>query len=598
MRYLLRYFSKSSVATLSIKNPYGLHLRPSTHIVTTAKKFTSTVEIHHGTDRADAKNLHQLLGLNLAFGDTITIKGFGKDSKEAVNQLSTLLQNQDEIHETSSKTPKHKYAGKVLEGKAICGGIAIGSLWYMPIQEMTTAQENIKETFLEAKKRVLAHLLEKTNPIFQAHYALIEALQATTFESLHQEIKEHIATLKEGANSSKIDDYYNILKYFQGTNETLQLPSEPTIVVAHKLLPSDIEAIAKSSIKGVIATSYVAPNSHVALLLRSHQIPAIHLQRDCLNNLELKSVIVDGFSGVLVTSLTQEDRAFALSWEQNDNQKQQVAFEKRLLSATTKEGKNIEVVANIQDFKSAQEAKKYGATKVGLLRSEFIFKEDKPTLQEQINFYQEIFELFKEVTVRTLDVGGDKQLPYITIPQEQNPFLGIRGIRLLQTHREIISKQLEAILIASKGKKVKIMFPMVATVDEFLDGKNLAIELSKKLNIDCSNISFGIMIEIPCVVFMLSQFNELVDFYSIGTNDLHQYLFAVDRTHPSFKIDGDELIFEVVKHIVKNATKPVSICGELAGDIDKIDKLLQTDINTLSVAPKMIPAIKERIRNV
>ena len=598
MKYLLRHFQKSASKTILITNPYGLHLRPCTLLASLAKKFQTDIEIHLGANIADAKNLHQLLALNIAFEDTITIKAFGKDSKEVINQLSSLLENHHDTQETPKESPVYNYVGKSLEGKAISSGLAIGKIWHIPSEEFTNTSTKTKETFDEAKTRVLSYLSKKKNPIFQAHYALIEALQATTFESLEEEINKHIATLKNGANSSKIDDYHNILRYFQGTKETFEAPDHPTVLVAYKLLPSDIESIAKSSTKGVIISHEIAPNSHVSLLLRSHQIPTVSLPKDVIDKLTQGDILIDGFRGIVVTSLTKEDREFVSSYLQKEKLQNQNAFERRFLPATTKSGKTIDVVANIHDIQTAKEARENGATKVGLLRSEFIFKLHQPSFKEQVEFFTEIFDLFDEVTVRTLDVGGDKELAYIQIPKEQNPFLGIRGIRLLQTHRDIISTQLEAILTASKGKKIKIMFPMVATPREFIEAKELTIKLCQKLHIDPNNIQLGIMIEIPSVLFMLEQFNKIVDFYSIGTNDLHQYLFAVDRTHSTFKIEDEELIFEVISKITKEATKPVSICGELASDVDKIDKLLLTNIDILSVTPKMVPLIKERIRDV
>ena len=234
-----------------------------------------------------------------------------------------------------------------------------------------------------------------------------------------------------------------------------------------------------------------------------------------------------------------------------------------------------------------------------IVSEEILFKEEKPTLEVQTQAYEEIFTLFDDITVRTLDIGGDKALPYINLPKEANPFLGIRGVRLFQTHPEIMAEQIQAIFLASKNRAIKIMFPMISSVEEFKEAKHFAYEVAKKHQLDISNIKFGIMIEVPSVLFLIGAFNDVVDFYSIGTNDLTQYLFAIERTHPTLKTDAlSPVVFDAIETIIKKATKPVSICGELAANKEAISKLIHSGIGTLSVSPKSIAQTKEEIRHV
>ena len=196
-------------------------------------------------------------------------------------------------------------------------------------------------------------------------------------------------------------------------------------------------------------------------------------------------------------------------------------------------------------------------------------------------------------------MGGDKALPYIKLEKENNPFLGIRGVRLFKTHPEIMEEQLHAIFVAAKNRPVKIMFPMVSSVEEFVDAKTFAEKAATKHQLDISNIKFGIMIEVPSVLFLLEELNKVVDFYSIGTNDLTQYLFAIERTHPTLKTDDlSPAVFRAIESIVKNADKPVSICGELAGKDKAIPALIKLGIETLSVSGKNIAHTKEIIRHV
>jgi phosphocarrier protein FPr len=248
---------------------------------------------------------------------------------------------------------------------------------------------------------------------------------------------------------------------------------------------------------------------------------------------------------------------------------------------------------------SARTARDEGAEGIGLLRTEFLFKEEKPSFEMQVDAYKKIFAYFDDITVRTLDVGGDKALPYIDLPNENNPFLGIRGIRLLNTYPELMEDQLHAIFTAADNRPVKIMFPMVSSVEEFTKAKYFSLEIAKKYQIDISNILFGIMIEVPSVLFLIDSFNEVVDFYSIGTNDLTQYLFAIERTHPTLKTDElSSVVFDAIAMIMDRAAKPVSICGELAANKQAVPRLLEIGIEVLSVSAKSIAKTKEEIRHV
>jgi len=260
---------------------------------------------------------------------------------------------------------------------------------------------------------------------------------------------------------------------------------------------------------------------------------------------------------------------------------------------------SVKVFANVGDIVSAKIAKKEGACGIGLLRSEFLFTQKKPSINSQVQVYEEIFQLFDEVTVRTLDVGGDKSLPYLQIPPENNPFLGLRGVRLFRTHPQLFREQLHAIFLAAKGKKIKIMFPMVSSLEEFNNAKYFAQEVAKEHHLDISNILFGIMIEVPSVLFLLSSFNKVVDFYAIGTNDLTQYLFAIERSHPLLEANSlSEVIFSVIETILLKTTKPVSICGELASHSKATQRLIYLGLTEFSVNVKSIKALNKNIEDI
>ena len=310
-------------------------------------------------------------------------------------------------------------------------------------------------------------------------------------------------------------------------------------------------------------------------------------------------MILDGYSASLVVAPTHTDLSYAQERQKEEKHTKQAAFQKRSQPAVTSSGHKIAVLANVTDVASAQEAKEQGAEGIGLLRTEFLFKEEAPDFKAQCDAYGAIFALFEEVTVRTLDVGGDKALPYIDLPQESNPFLGIRGVRLFKTHPELIETQLRAIFSAAQGRTIRLMFPMVATVEEFVEAKRFAQEVAASYTLDISRVQFGMMVEVPSVLFTLKAFDEVVDFYSIGTNDLTQYLFATERTHPTLSVAPlSEALWGAIEKILIETTKPVSLCGEIAAEVEAIPKLITLGIGTLSVSPGRIATTKETIRHV
>jgi len=369
-----------------------------------------------------------------------------------------------------------------------------------------------------------------------------------------------------------------------GFSVEMLLPETPVILLAKDLLPSQIEQLQQMQA------------SHTAILLRAAGIPS--LITDYSEAEEGHKAILDAHSGVIVTNPSEKDIQKAEERKREDLEQQHIAADRRFEKALTRSKKQIRVFANVTDVHSAQAAREEGAEGIGLLRTEFLFKEKKPTFEAQREAYEAIFSLFDDVTVRTLDVGGDKRLPYLTLPKEENPFLGIRGIRLFKTHPQLMEEQLYAIFAAAKGRPLKVMFPMVSSVEEFIEAKAFACKTAGKHGLDIASIRFGIMVEVPSVLFLIPDFNKVVDFYSIGTNDLTQYLFAIERTHPSLKVDEHSpVVFDAIRTIVELSEKPVSICGELAGDPKAIGRLLKIGMETLSVSPRSIAAIKELIRH-
>ncbi|NOZ91383.1 MAG: phosphoenolpyruvate--protein phosphotransferase, partial [Epsilonproteobacteria bacterium] len=358
---------------------------------------------------------------------------------------------------------------------------------------------------------------------------------------------------------------------------------------------SEIIKISETLIEGVILKKG-SPTSHAAILLRSFGIPSM-----IIDNIIPPSpkAILDANSGNLVLQPTKNDLEKAKNRQTAFKAFQEIGYQKRFEPAKTKDGKEIKILANITDVTSAKEAKELGADGIGLLRTEFLFKDRKPTLEEQIITYAEIMKIFDNITIRTLDVGGDKALSYAPIPKEANPFLGIRGIRFSLQEQTLFREQLLGIFLAHNQKPIKVMFPMVSTIEEFEEAKKIAKEVATENNVDISNIEFGIMLEVPSVIFAIKEFDKVVDFYSIGTNDLTQYLFAIERTHPTLYVDvTSPILMSALKVIKDSTTKPISICGELAGIEDVTANLIDIGYENLSVSAKLIPSLKERIREI
>jgi phosphocarrier protein FPr len=446
-----------------------------------------------------------------------------------------------------------------------------------------TRKEDVNAGIYLAQKELLASLGGKNQ----------------TLSELEQCIEEESKKLLGTKLDSKRSDYQDILqrvKKHLGLEVKATFPDSPFILLCNDLLPSEIDHLLETKVEGVILKE-TSVNSHTAILLRAAGICS--LIADTQKIIENKTIILDAHAGVVVQDPSSDDFKKARKRRYEDEQQKERSNTKRFEPAITQKGRHIKVFANVTNIQTAETAKEEGAEGIGLLRSEFLFTDIKPSFEKQYKAYQKIFELFDDITVRTLDVGGDKPLSYIQIPSEENPFLGIRGVRLFKTHPELLEEQLHAIFMAAGNKPIKIMFPMVSSVEEFIQTKSFAQDVAKKYQLDISHLRFGIMIEVPSILFLLESFNDVVDFYSIGTNDLTQYLFAIERTHSTLKADElSPAVFAAIETILNKATKPVSICGELAGNKDALPKLLDLGMETLSVTHKCIAQTKEEIRDV
>jgi len=607
MSFFHKLFYRSRSVVLHITSPNGFHLRPAAVFTKRAQKFSCQIEAETRGDSVDAKNLNALLSLNLDKGDHFDLICKGKDAPEAIEALSALFERLmgEESETVSIEKEQTNYESDTLKGEIITSGIAIAPLWHyreesIRKEDTLTFQKAVAQSLRELEVLHSEHQNKIDSSIYIAQKALLETLSdgCESLEMLEAAVARESAALRSGKMEAKIIDYKDLLarvKRHLGFTITVPYPRTPFILVADDLLPSQIEALPTETVGVILQQTTLT--SHSAILLRASGIPSLIL-RDTLPQTNTP-IILDAHSALLLLHPTDSDTRQAKVRQKEDIEAAQSAHTKRFDAALASQGRHIRVLANVTDITSAQRAKEEGAEGIGLLRTEFLFTRERPSLKMQIEAYRDIFSLFDEITVRTLDVGGDKSLPYIDLPLENNPFLGIRGVRLIRTHPELIEAQLHAIFKAADGKPVKIMFPMVATVEEFIKAKAFAHDTAQKYGCNIDTIRFGIMVEVPSVLFAIKQFNDVVDFYSIGTNDLVQYLFAIERTHPILGFDPrSEVLFAALEKIMQEADKPISLCGELAGDTEAIPKLIEIGIETFSVSPKRIASTKETIRNV
>jgi phosphoenolpyruvate-protein phosphotransferase (PTS system enzyme I) len=386
----------------------------------------------------------------------------------------------------------------------------------------------------------------------------------------------------------------------------------PSIIVAQDLTPSDTVLIDKSCVLG-FCTADGGATSHTAILARGLGLPAVvGAGPEVLGRRKEDMLILDGSSGELFIN---PDPEFTETYRQKQNQYALImakAQEKAHEPAITVDGHRVEVVANIGNVEGAESAIKAGAEGVGLLRSEFLYLE-RPALpdeEEQYQAYKAIASEFGSMPVilRTLDIGGDKELAYLNLPPEQNPFLGVRAIRLCLERPDLFKPQLRAALRAAAGNNLKLMFPMVATVGEVRQARAVLEECRQELEAEgqvfAESIDIGIMIEIPAAAVMADHLAKEVDFFSIGTNDLSQYTMAVDRTNAqvaSLASSFQPAVLRLIKQVIDAAHaqgKWVGLCGELAGEPLAIPILLGLGLDEFSMNPPAIAVAKQIIRSL
>ena len=541
----------------------------------------------------------------------------------------------------------------VFHGIPASPGIAIGSALILSknefsVEQKTIASANVEkeiEKFHEAlsktrtqiqelQSKIQRILSEKDSKIFDAHLLIIDdKILMDEIENTVRKEKSNIdfvfsKTIQRYivAISSIEDKYFReratdikdvaerILKNLHGLDDVFldHLPGE-RIIIAHDLAPSDTAGLDRDNVLA-FSTESGSRTSHTAIMARSMQIPAVvGIQGNILSTIKSGDlVIVDGHTGKLILNPTPETLANYAEKETKELKFYEEILKEGNLRPETLDGFRIQLAANIDKQDEVANARIFGAAGVGLFRTEYLLinSERVPSEEEQFTVYSELAAAMEgqPVIIRTFDVGGDKLSDIITPHHETNPFLGCRAVRLFRDHIDILVDQLRAIIRASALGNIKIMFPMISTVEEVEELnriiKGIKEELSSRKILFNPKIEIGIMIEIPSAALNADALAQRVDFFSIGTNDLVQYTMAVDRTNEKVAYlyqPANPAILKLIKNIIASARKHkiwVSVCGEMAGDPRYTPLLLGLGIHELSMTPASIGPIRRLIRSL
>ena len=623
----------------------GLHARPAALVRQTAQGFKSRSQLHFGGRSASCDSVMGMMGLAINEQAEVHVSCRGSDAEAALQALlttlSTALAEEAHTQAPQAKAPSRAAEEGVLHGVCAAPGLVSGTLVRLEgiqlpedvgghdveeqrqrlRQALAHVSRDIQITLEHAKAR--RHIDEQA--IFSAHLALLEdpvLLDAADLSIDQGRAAPHAwsqsidmqcqvlrqlgsALLAERANDLH-DLRQRVLRVLLGEACKFDVPTG-AIVAARELTPSDLLQLSAQGVAGVCMAEGGA-TSHVAILARGKGLPClVALGEALLAQAPGQSVVLDADGGRLELTPSAERLTQV---QQVHSQRVALRAQQQTLAHTparTVDGIGIEVAANAASSVEAGEAFANGADGIGLLRTEFLFvdRHTAPDDEEQREAYQAVLDAMgdRPVIIRTIDVGGDKQLDYLPLPAEANPVLGLRGIRLAQVRPELLDQQLRALLQTRPLQRCRILLPMVTEVDELLHIRQRLDALAAELGLE-ERPQLGVMIEVPAAALLAEQLAEHADFLSIGTNDLSQYTLAMDRDHAGLAARVDALHPALLRLIAQTCAgaarhgRWVGVCGALASDPLATPVLIGLGVRELSVSPPQVGEIKDRVRHL
>lgn len=649
--------NRSFQITFSCPLPSGLHARPASYLAEAANQFLSEstlTNLRNGLT-ANAKSVLAVIAADIRHGDHCSLHISGPDEQTAhaalVRFVEQTLPRCDVPLATVSDSHRRNSVPRMLQaaktacifGTPVSRGIGQGKVvvvkkMTLPAQSGSPAHshpqqelDRVKDALAAVRHRISEKLKYSLTPtgtaVLQADLAiagdvsLIEKLRELVLhgksagEAVIETGEFFVDLLGHSENeyirqrSADIEEIcLQLLEEVYGTGPAPALElSGPSVLVAENLAPQQLLEVDRSWLRALVLENQGAGTSHAAILARSLGIPTLAGVRNARLALSAGSeIIVDANRGLVIPHFSGAvQRFYEREWKTLERRRL-TCFHRAEEPVQTADGCSLEVAANASSGEESHMAFENGADGIGLFRTEMIFlgREEAPSEEEQVAIYAEAVRAGagRPVIIRTFDIGGDKKVPFLSLPREENPFLGYRGARIYEEHYELLQTQLRAILRASTAGTAQIMAPMIATVEEIVQFKAAVSDAKDQLTrrgvrFD-SNIKIGMMIEVPSVAFLLDRFGEEVDFFSIGTNDLSQYFFAADRgntkvasrftvRHPSFL----RFLSQIV-HSIHQSGKWVGMCGEMAGNLANLPLLIGLGLDEISVPAVEVPEFK------
>jgi phosphocarrier protein FPr len=639
----------SFAAVVKIGNPHGLHARPAARLVQEARLFDARVELRNldtGAGPVPASSLSRVATLGALCGHRVELIVSGSQAREALDHLVALADRRfDEREPTGGPAAETTPAQSSDDAPmAASPGIAIGeavtfrttdvavpgeaaddtagdvaSEW----RRVRTAIAEVRREIQRIRARTARDGGENEARIFDAHLMLID--DTALLDDVRSGISAGRTALRawtdaiaavEAEFADVADDYLRARAHdvhAVGQQVARALTGAPAaqieadgVLIADDLVPAQVAGLDPSRVTGLILAGG-SPTGHSAILARSRGIPAVVAAGAAVLSIPAgTTVAMDGATGRVVVDPDDDTLNEFRETDERARARAALAMEHAMSPAVTGDGVEVLVGSNLGSVEDARAAAAHGADLAGLVRTEFLYldRQDPPSADEQIEVYRSLAEAMngRRLTLRTLDVGGDKPLAYAPQPPEANPFLGMRGIRLALAQRELLDEQLRAIVALAHDTPVSVMFPMVSSVAEVVEARRrLDVAIARAGRGRPDGLQVGMMVEVPAAALKAASFVPHVDFLSIGTNDLTQYTLAVERGNPSVAALGDPLdpgVLQLVD-IVCRASRGrclVAVCGELAADEAAVPLLVALGVRELSVVPSSVALAKQVVR--